>query len=209
MAEPTIAQGVARLVEQGVRQITVQPLLLFAAEHARRDIPEQVAKAAESFPGLQWHQTPHLGCHLRLLELSELRYREAIATRAGVPDDQTLLLMVGRGSRDPQANSEMASFSRLRWEQRRLGRVETCYLAMTRPTLAEGLASAARHGLPRIVVQPHLLFQGELLSQVAEETTSAAAEHPSREWIIAAHLGPHPLLCQAITERASPAPSHH
>jgi sirohydrochlorin cobaltochelatase len=113
-----------------------------------------------------------------------------------------LLLLVGRGSHDPGANSEMARFSRLRWERQRFGWVETCHLAMTWPSLTEGLATAAALAFPRIVVQPHLLFRGELVSRVCEETAAAAARHPEKEWIIARHLGPHELLIAALAERA-------
>ncbi len=207
MAEPTIAQGIARLSEQGVRRLVVQPLLLFAAEHAKRDIPEEVENAIASFPQLAVRHAPPLECHPRLLELSELHFREAITAAKSVPDAQTLLLMVGRGSRDAGANSEMARFSRLRWEQRRLGWVATCYTDMTWPSLPEGLAMAATLAFPRVVVQPHLLFRGELLGRVKEATLAAAARHAEKEWILTGHLGPHELLVQALVERAGLMPA--
>jgi sirohydrochlorin cobaltochelatase len=202
LAEPTIDEGISRLSERGVRRLIVQPLLLFAAEHARRDIPEEVEKAIGNCPQLAVRHAPPLGCHPCLLELSELRFREAIAAAKSVPDTETLLLMVGRGSRDAGANSEMARFSRLRWEQRRVGGEATCYTDMTWPSLPEGLAVAASLRFPRIVVQPHLLFRGELLCRVEEATASAAARHVDKEWILASHLGPQELLIKALAERA-------
>jgi xanthine dehydrogenase YagS FAD-binding subunit len=45
-ASPTIAEGVASLVDQGVRQIVAMPLLLFAAGHVKQDIPAALAEAA-------------------------------------------------------------------------------------------------------------------------------------------------------------------
>jgi sirohydrochlorin cobaltochelatase len=201
LAEPTIAEGIARCMEQGVQRLTVQPLLLFAAGHAKRDIPEEVVRAAHKFPPLEVTFSPHLGCHLRMLELSELRFAEAIASREPVPDAETLLLMVGRGSRDPSANLEMARFTRLRWERRALGWVETCFTAMTWPSLADGLAAAASLAKRRIVVQPHLLFRGELLTRVQEETAAAARQN-DKEWILAGHLGPHALLVEALIDLA-------
>lgn len=204
LAEPTIAAGIAFCVEQGVRQLTVQPLLLFAAGHAQRDIPEELDRAARKFPQVEINVSSHLGCHPRLLELSELRLAEARASCSPVPDAETLLLMVGRGSGDPQANSEMARFSRLRWEQRALGWVETCFTAMTWPSLAEGLAAAALLAKRRVVVQPHLLFRGELLSRVQLETAAAAERYADKEWIIAGHLGPHALLIDALVQLSSP-----
>ena len=156
-------------------------------------------------PSLSCGSSPPLGCHPKLLDLSELRFAEALASCPSVPDAETLLLLVGRGSRDPQANSEMARFSRLRWERRELGWVQTCFTAMTWPSLAEGLAAAALLAKRRIVVQPHLLFAGELLSGVQQETAEAAQRHRDKQWIIAPHLGPHALLIDALVELSAVA----
>ena len=202
LADPDIARGIEHCVERGVGRLIVQPLLLFAAGHAKDDIPREVQRAKDRYPHLEISIAPHLGCHPRLLELSELRYSEAIANRPAVPDAESLLLMVGRGSRDPEANSQMVCFGRLRWERRRLGRVETCFTAMTWPSLAEGLATAAKLARRRIVVQPHLLFRGELLARIAEETAAAAQRNAEHEWITVSHLGPHKLLTAALLDRS-------
>jgi sirohydrochlorin cobaltochelatase len=202
LAEPTISEAIASCVEQGVRRLTIQPLLLFAAGHAKRDIPAAVDAAAQKLPQLELRIAPHLACHPRLLDLSDLRFAESIADRESLPDAQTLLLLVGRGSHDPQANSEMAQFTRLRWERRALGWVETCFAAMTWPSLAQGLATAASLPARRIVVQPHLLFRGDLLSRIREQAAEAADQHAEKEWIIASHLGSHALLVETLIERA-------
>lgn len=202
LAAPGIARGIETCVQRGVRRLVIQPLLLFAAGHAKADIPAEVHRARDRYPAVQIVIAPHLGCHPQLLELSELRYAAALAGRPAVADAETLLLLVGRGSRDPEANSELVCFSRLRWERRRLGRVETCFMALTWPSLAEGLAAATKLAQRRIVVQPHLLFRGELLTRIYAEAGAAAARDPDHEWIMAHHLGPHSLLAAALLDRS-------
>ena len=81
------------------------PLLLFAAAHAKHDIPAAVQLAATAFPELTTHQLPHLACHPLLLELSALRYRQSLADaeKAGqkaIAASDTLLVLIGRGSLD-------------------------------------------------------------------------------------------------------------
>ena len=51
LAEPDIQTGVARLAQRGVKHLTVAPLLLFAAGHAKHDIPRGVAAAVARYPG--------------------------------------------------------------------------------------------------------------------------------------------------------------
>src|SRR5436190_669000 len=51
LAEPDIPTAVHRLMASGIRQLTVAPLLLFAAGHAKRDIPMTVAEAIKARSG--------------------------------------------------------------------------------------------------------------------------------------------------------------
>ncbi len=199
LAEPTIDQALERLVERGVRErLTVAPLLLFAAGHAKNDIPEAVAQAAEKYAALRTRQIAHLGCTAALVELSRRRYLESLRDRPQIAESQTLLVVVGRGSRDPSANSEMAQFARLRWEAQPVGWLETCYTAMTEPSLERTLEMAARLPFGRIVVQPHLLFRGELLARIERTTAEFAHRHPRAEWFSTAHLGPDSLVVEAV-----------
>ena len=104
LAEPDISTAVDRLMDRGVWQLTVAPLLLFAAGHAKRDIPMAVTAAIKAHGGpndLQIVQLPPLECHARIVELSTQRFNEALRDRRLVPSDDTMLLLVARGSSYP------------------------------------------------------------------------------------------------------------
>src|SRR6185369_1206109 len=103
-AEPDIAGGLERLASRGACEITVMPLLLFEAGHAKHDIPKVLAKLVRQHPRLQITQAAPLGCHPALLRLSTQRFCEAtqVSTQLAA-HEKTLLLMVGRGSRDSAA----------------------------------------------------------------------------------------------------------
>ena len=143
MAEPTIAAAIDRCLTAGITRLCVAPLLLFTAGHAERDIPEAVAEAlAARGAQLPVRQAPTLNCHPAIVELATRRFHESLANHGSlaaaateVPPADTLLLVVGRGSLDATANAELARFARLRWERTPVGWLETCYLALTEPTL--------------------------------------------------------------------------
>jgi sirohydrochlorin cobaltochelatase len=202
LAEPPIAEGVRRAVERGVSRLSVMPLLLFAAGHAKRDIPEALATEAARHPDLEIRQTPPLESHPAILDLSLERYQAALVGRPPIPASETLLLMVGRGSNDPEANAEMARFARLRYEGSPVGWLETCFIAMTEPKLEQSLEVAAQMPFRRVVVQPHLLFCGELLEKVRRAVETTRSYSPNREWLVTDHLGPNPLMAAAILELA-------
>jgi sirohydrochlorin cobaltochelatase len=218
MAQPTIDQGLAELVARGARHVVVLPLLLFAAGHVRRDIPEAIALAAGRLAAdkLTAAQADHLGSHPAIVDLSRRRLAESLQGRAAVAASNTALLMVGRGSYDESATVEMHRFARLCAERSPLAKTAVAFLAMARPSAKEVLGQLAAQGFQRIVVQPQLLFAGELLDGLRAEVRSHAIEHPDQEWIVTPHLGQDlgqggavdKLLARAVLDRYSASQIH-
>lgn len=207
IAEPTIASAVSRLVERGVEQIVVTPLLLFAAGHAKRDVPAAVADALLPYPEIVWRQAQHLGCHIAILEQSASRFQQALANRPAIPVERTALLFVGRGSHDQEATSEMHEFAALSPQSALVDTVYVAFVAMAQPSLEEILEQIAENRYERVVVQPHLLFDGLLLGKIREIVAESARRHPQSDWVVAGHLGPTAAVARAAAERMDAAVS--
>lgn len=202
LAEPGVPAGLDRAVERGVTTVVALPLLLFAAGHAKRDVPSLLAAARERHPAVRFAQAAHLGCHPSLLELSVARYR---AAADACSPSNTLLLMVGRGSYDADANAEMARFARLRFEAAPVGWYEVAFTAMAAPLVDQAISVVAAMPFEHIVFQPHLIFAGELLERVRGLVAAAREQFPAKRWTITEPLGPDPLLARAVLERAEAA----
>lgn len=212
LAEPNITAGIEALLARDVRQIVVAPLLLFAAGHAKRDIPEGVADALKQLSQTNAaaksaqivSQLPPLACHKKLLELSTLRYREAkpLGLEGSADNFATTaetLILVGRGSSDLESRAETFRFAQLRAAQLPGIAVEVCFYALAEPKLEPTLARVANSAASRVVVQPHLLFAGEVrrgIEQLAEKYAAAAAGR--QQWLLCEPLGPHRLLAEAL-----------
>lgn len=201
LAEPPLSQAIERLVERGTRRIVVLPLLLFAAGHAKQDIPAAIEREVARHPGVDWVQTSHLGLQPALMRLAGKRFTQAVAKLDPRRAEDTLLLVVGRGSSDAQAQAELRAFAARRAGESPVARAEICFLALAEPSLEAVIPQLAAEGFRRIVVQPHLLFHGELADRVAERIRAAALHFPSAEWIVAGHLGVDPLLVDAVVAR--------
>ncbi|MCH8922542.1 MAG: hypothetical protein IIA67_05270 [Planctomycetes bacterium] len=210
MAAPDIAAGVERLVRSGVRHVRVMPLMLLAAGHVKQDIPAAVEAAAEALGDVRFDVCPPLGCHDNVLALSERRYREAVAVShdIAVGDDitnkitaeETLLVLVARGNRDAEAQKEWRRFVENRRRHNDGLTIQAAYLAMAEPQFDAVLAAAIPGGYRRIVVQPHLLFAGQLLGQLQSQVASLAEKHRQHQWFLAQHLGPAQLLAEAAAQ---------
>jgi sirohydrochlorin cobaltochelatase len=195
MNEPSIRQALARLFERGARQVVVVPLLLFAAGHAKRDIPaavEAAIRADSQFVSDAYRRTTladHLGCSAAILELSRLRFTQSLQGLPPIAAERTCLVLVGRGSHDESAIAEMHHFAELRAGAEPLGGVEVAFLAMAQPQVQDVLPQLAARDWQRIVVQPHLLFHGDLYDALARRVQALAAQYSQQQWLLTPYLG--------------------
>ena len=116
-----------------------------------------------------------------------------------------MLLLVGRGTSDPDANANIARVSRFLWEAYGVGWATVAYSGLASPSVDEALAVCRRLGFARIVVQPYFLFDGVLVKRIGEAAVRHAEADSGDEFVVAAHLRSHPLLLQAFEDRAHEA----
>ena len=68
LAEPSIEQGLAALIQEGMRDVTVVPYFLSAGRHVAEDIPAAVA-AVPVPEGVSVRIAPHVGNSSAMVEL--------------------------------------------------------------------------------------------------------------------------------------------
>lgn len=204
-AQPIIQEGIDRCVARGAQTVTVLPGMLMAAGHAKNDIPSEVHEARRRYPGIAFHYGRHLHLHAKIIELCTLKIHEAEAQAAPLDRKDTLLLVVGRGSSDPDANADVQKLARMLWEGMGFGWAAACYIGITTPLLPEALARCQRMGFARLIVFPFFLFTGRLEKRIRRLTTEFATQHPTTEFLCTAYLNAHPLLLDAFVERAEEA----
>jgi sirohydrochlorin cobaltochelatase len=130
------------------------------------------------------------------------RIQEALdANPSKVPLHETLLVVVGRGASDPDANSNVSKVTRILWEGFGFGWAETAYSGVTFPLVDPGLEHAARLGYKRIIVFPYFLFTGILVQRIYDATDDVAKRHPGIEFIKAPYLNDHPAVIDTFVER--------
>jgi sirohydrochlorin cobaltochelatase len=223
LRQPDIETAVGRLIARGIRRLITIPLLLFAAGHAKEDVPEAVAAALarHNRSDIQHRQAQHLGCHPAIVELSALRLAEARSVNEfsrGQPENRATkrqCILVGRGSGDASATAEMFELVRQSSALTPDRDYHVAFAAVAQPRLPDVLALVASRNAAEVAVQPHLLFDGEVFDLVARETAAAAARWPATRWLLAPVLADEPgnaargmeLLAAAVLDRCAEAPS--
>ncbi len=204
-ATPIIRDGLDKLVERGVKRIFAVPGMLFAAGHAKNDIPSVLNTYAAQNPGVEIIYGRELGIDLKMIRAAGDRVREAIARadaeQGPVPVEETMLLTVGRGASDPDANSNVAKVSRMLWEGLGFGWGETAYSGVTFPLVQPGLEHAVKLGYRRIIVFPYFLFTGILVNRIYDHTDMVAANHPDIQFVKAPYLNDHPQVLETFANR--------
>ena len=183
------------LASTGPARIVAVPLMLVAAGHAKGDIPAALAREQARHPGVSFTYARTLGPHPALIELLDAR----VAAVAG--DTPPAVLVVGRGSTDPDANADVVKTARLLWEGRDYPLAETAFVSLARPDVAEGLERCRLLGARRIVVARYFLFPGVLPDRVAEQAARYAAAHPELDVAVADVLGDCDELAALVLER--------
>jgi len=201
-AKPIIRDGLDKLRRQGAEHILAVPGMLFAAGHVKNDIPSVLNTYAAQHPGLRIDYGRDLSVDTRLLNVASQRIEaaEAASTRR-VPRDETLLLVVGRGTSDPDANSNISKVARMLWEGMGFGWSEVCYSGVTFPLVGPGLEHVVKLGYRRIIVFPYFLFTGVLVKRIYRIADQMAERQPDIEFLHAQYLRDHPLVLDAFADR--------
>ncbi|MFQ6547189.1 sirohydrochlorin chelatase [Aestuariibius sp. 2305UL40-4] len=204
-ANPVLRDGLDRLREAGCARILAVPGMLFAAMHAKNDIPTVLSTYAATH-GIDVHYGRELGVDPKMIAAAGDRIREAVVAadaEEAVPLHETCLVVIGRGASDPDANGNVAKIARMLAEGMGFGWVETGYSGVTFPLVEPCLEHAAKLGYRRIVVFPYFLFSGILIDRIYGFTDEVAARHPEIRFVKAGYLGDHPKVLETFAERAT------
>lgn len=200
-ATPVIRSGLDSLRDQGCTRIKAVPGMLFAAGHAKNDIPSVLNQyAAEN--NVQIDYGKELGIDPKMMKAAASRIQETLDdTSQDVPLSETMLVVVGRGSSDPDANSNISKVMRLLWEGFGFGWGEVAYSGVTFPLVEPALERVAKLGFKRIVVFPYFLFTGVLIKRIYDSTDFVAEQHKDIEFLKAGYLNDHPQVLETFAER--------
>ena len=202
LSRPPISECVNRLAAGGASTVAAVPLMLLAAGHAKDDIPATLVREGLDHPEIDFRYGRALGVRPELLELMDERISAVVREEEKT---ETAVLVVGRGSSDPDANSDIAKISRLFYEGRPYPTVEPAFISMTPPDVRAGLDRLRLLGAKRVVVFSYFLFTGVLEERIREQTQDFAAHTPGIDVRYAGYFGPDERVADLLMERYAEA----
>ncbi len=203
-ANPVIRDGLDNLREAGCERILAVPGMLFAAMHAKNDIPTVLNTYAKTHD-MDVSYGRELGVDPKMIAAAAGRIQEAVdqanADHGELSLHETCLVMIGRGASDPDANGNVAKIARMLQEGMGFGWCDVGYSGVTFPLVEPCLQHVAHLPYKRIIVFPYFLFSGILIDRIYGFTDQVAADHPNIQFIKAPYLGDHPKVLETFAER--------
>ena len=114
------------------------------------------------------------------------------------------LLLIDRGSREPEAKEELVQLCNLIKEQSRYVLVDHCFLEVIPPYIEEGISRCVSKNVDSITVMPYFLYPGMKLKDSVKKTAKICYDKGIKV-VIAKPLSYHDLLISIIRDRISNA----
>jgi sirohydrochlorin ferrochelatase len=225
-ARPSVDEAIDGLVGSGCTTMVAVPLVLLGAGHLKNDGPAALARARQRHPQASFLYARDFGIHPLVLAVAEDRVRSCLPK---VPAGPPAVVLVGRGSTDPDANADLYKVARL-LADRPLGPansktaatlgptdpattaarapsppplpiLEPAFVSLARPSVPEALERCRLLGAQRVAVVPYFLFTGVLADRIATEARAWAATNPGVQVAVGRELAPDARLARLVLER--------
>jgi sirohydrochlorin ferrochelatase len=184
LSEPDLDTAIDKLVADGAEHVVAVPLVLLGAGHMKLDGPAALTRARQRHAHVRFDYGRALGIHPLVLDLAADR----------IPRETDAVVVVGRGSSDPDANADLYKISRLLQDATGVAVVEPAFVSLADPRVPVAVERCRRLGADRVAVVPYFLFTGVLVERIGDQAGAAGATaYP--------HLGDDARLVDLVLER--------
>lgn len=201
---PLFEASVERLYNKGIRKIYALPVILFAGAHAKNDIPYELNTIQSHYNDLFITMGSPIGVNSFVLDLAKKRIEETERTLSVLERRETCLVVVGRGTTDPDANSDVTKLMSMLWEGMGFGFATTAFSGTAYPSVEQSLDLVEKLGFKRTIVIPFFFFTGILLDRIYA-SLEQKNDSSDQEFVYTAPFGTDELMLKAFDSRLEQA----
>jgi sirohydrochlorin cobaltochelatase len=127
----------------------------------------------------------------------------ALREPAGTPVDAPVgLLVVGHGSRRPEANAVLVAVADAVRARSAVHAVRPAFLEIAEPSIGAAFDALVADGARRVVVHPYFLYPGNHTTHdIPAELAVAEARHPGVTWLLTAALELDERIVDVVLDR--------
>lgn len=201
---PVYEASIERMYQKGIREIYALPIILFAGSHAKNDIPYEMNTIQGYYNDLTIKMGKHLGVNSFLLELAKKRIEQEEKNHIYIDRKDVCLMVVGRGTTDTDANSDVHKLACMLGEGMGFGFTTVSYSGTAYPNVTQGLEMTSKMAFKRTIAIPFFFFTGILLERIYKQVKDFNETSPY-EYIYTQPFGTDELILKAFDERLDEA----
>jgi len=127
---------------------------------------------------------------------------ESLAAAHGCHVDEVAAIIVDHGSRRDDSNQLLLEVARHFEQVGLLPIVEPAHMELEEPSMATAFDRCVARGARLVIISPFFLLPGRHWTEdIPALAAEAASKHTGVKHLVAAPLGPHPLLVDILLER--------
>ncbi|WP_245210846.1 sirohydrochlorin chelatase [Prochlorococcus marinus] len=199
-AKPSLVDALEKLRDHSIKTVIAIPAMLFAAGHVKNDIPSLLMNYS-SKTEIEIIYGRELGINNLMISAACERVKDVFKQNNSLKPEESLLVVVGRGSSDPDANSNVSKITRMIVEGIGLGWGETVFSGVTFPLVEAGLKNVVRLGYKNIIIFPYFLFSGVLVTRIKRQSDLVAINNPHISFNHAKYLSSQTYVVDTFVER--------
>ena len=111
-AKPSLTDALDKLRNYSIKKIIAIPAMLFAAGHVKNDIPSLLMNYSSN-TDIEIIYGRELGINNLMVSAACERVKDVFKQDNSLKPEESLLVVVGRGSSDPDANSNVSKITRM------------------------------------------------------------------------------------------------
>ena len=208
LSTPSIEEAIENLVVQGVTSIKALPGILMAGNHAKSDIP-RILQAQRQKHAIDINYGEELGVGQHMLAAARHRIEEAENKHQASSRSDTLLMVVGRGSNDPDVIANFNYIANTLKQDMGFADSVTAYSGISDPSPTACLENAKSLGCKRVMLLPYFLFTGRLVKRLYQQVDNFVANNPDISIIKAGYLGSHPRVIDTFVQQLENLPTNN
>ena len=201
---PVYEASIERMYQKGVREIYALPVILFAGSHAKNDIPYEMNTIMGYYDDLTIKMGKHIGVSSFLLELAQKRVLEEEAKHPEIDRREVCLTVIGRGTTDTDANSDVHKLACMLGEGLGFGFTTVAYSGSAYPSVTRSLELTSKMDFKRTILIPFFFFTGVLLERIYKQVEDFDATSDQEHYYTKA-FGHDELILKAFDERLEEA----
>lgn len=187
-ADVLLEEGLENAAKKAKRVIVV-PLLLNAEERVKTSISAGLAEVRQQYPEVEFSMLDHGVAAEVMLKILK-RSLQKVLINMLVPDPKTTgVILLGEGTLDRVANSEIAKLARWLFEETEHELIDIAFTDIAYPRLESVVQRQVKLGMTQIAILPYYLFTDTLIKRMGKQLERLQVQYPQISLGLGHYLG--------------------